>query len=508
MPSYSALYDDRDTSDPPCKSDFTCCGHGRTTATGGCRNRIAVNNRQEVVGRLQWLRNNTLARDDLQEELEDIAVLALCARLHRDQAVALATYWRRDFFTPASRRSNQRATPRSPTSPVRASPALDRLAVTSQAEPQPQRTSNSELRSTRSTEVDHRPVAVAPSHGTRPSQTSSRPEVDLAVAETGLVTPPSSPPAMPRATALAVSPRALAAHIIPAPTTIARAHPTTPASTGARIIEPSPRAFNSGLARVHSSSAETTPSPPERRQSRSSSPSLTRQNATATGAGTGELSNARQITPTRPVLCAHTTLRKALPAVDAQCLICHDELLPSQAMRWCKNSCGQNIHKSCFDEWIAHRALQNDTTPLRCCYCRQPWNTTACPCDEEPPEIEEPGPEPVVEDVLSRQWPTTPARPRCNRHKPRRTFTAELTECPICQDVLPASSTMTWCKSGCGRNFHEECWTTWRDTQLVVEPDRLPRCALCRGEWDDAACACDDEPLRVETALTPAGTED
>lgn len=42
----------------------------------------------------------------------------------------------------------------------------------------------------------------------------------------------------------------------------------------------------------------------------------------------------------------------------------------------------------------------------------------------------------------------------------------------------------------------------------MVEPGKLPRCALCRVDWDAAACACDDESLRVETATTATGAED
>ncbi|RMZ79141.1 hypothetical protein DV738_g3518, partial [Chaetothyriales sp. CBS 135597] len=56
--------------------------------------------------------------------------------------------------------------------------------------------------------------------------------------------------------------------------------------------------------------------------------------------------------------------------VDGECPICymdfdqeHNELV------WCKTSCGNNMHKTCFDQWAAS---QRGTT-VKCVYCRAPW---------------------------------------------------------------------------------------------------------------------------------------
>ncbi|RMD42175.1 hypothetical protein DV735_g2968, partial [Chaetothyriales sp. CBS 134920] len=56
--------------------------------------------------------------------------------------------------------------------------------------------------------------------------------------------------------------------------------------------------------------------------------------------------------------------------VEGECPICymdfdqeHNELV------WCKTSCGNNMHKTCFDQWAAS---QRGNT-VKCVYCRAPW---------------------------------------------------------------------------------------------------------------------------------------
>lgn len=36
---------------------------------------------------------------------------------------------------------------------------------------------------------------------------------------------------------------------------------------------------------------------------------------------------------------------------------------------WCKAACGNNIHKSCFEQWAKSQAGKE----VRCVYCRTPW---------------------------------------------------------------------------------------------------------------------------------------
>jgi hypothetical protein len=38
---------------------------------------------------------------------------------------------------------------------------------------------------------------------------------------------------------------------------------------------------------------------------------------------------------------------------------------------WCKSSCGNNMHKQCFDKWAA--AKRGNGQPVTCVYCRAVW---------------------------------------------------------------------------------------------------------------------------------------
>ena len=56
--------------------------------------------------------------------------------------------------------------------------------------------------------------------------------------------------------------------------------------------------------------------------------------------------------------------------VDGECPICYMDFDEEQnELVWCKASCGNNMHKSCFDQWVAS---QRGST-VRCVYCRAPW---------------------------------------------------------------------------------------------------------------------------------------
>lgn len=55
---------------------------------------------------------------------------------------------------------------------------------------------------------------------------------------------------------------------------------------------------------------------------------------------------------------------------EGECPICYMDLEPeSNKLVWCKAQCGHNLHKSCFDQWVASMA----GTEVRCVYCRATW---------------------------------------------------------------------------------------------------------------------------------------
>ncbi|PIG84150.1 RING finger domain protein (Znf1), partial [Aspergillus arachidicola] len=57
-------------------------------------------------------------------------------------------------------------------------------------------------------------------------------------------------------------------------------------------------------------------------------------------------------------------------AVEGDCPICFMEFEPDrEEIVWCRAACGNNIHKTCFQQWAVTKHSQG----VRCVYCRSPW---------------------------------------------------------------------------------------------------------------------------------------
>ncbi|TID23669.1 hypothetical protein E2P81_ATG03237 [Venturia nashicola] len=71
--------------------------------------------------------------------------------------------------------------------------------------------------------------------------------------------------------------------------------------------------------------------------------------------------------PIKPCLIRHVTRR---PLLNEDCSICYTNLASATVddTVWCKGACGNNFHKSCFDEWRTYAPR-----PLRCVHCRSIW---------------------------------------------------------------------------------------------------------------------------------------
>ncbi|KAL1977972.1 hypothetical protein VTN31DRAFT_831 [Thermomyces dupontii] len=58
--------------------------------------------------------------------------------------------------------------------------------------------------------------------------------------------------------------------------------------------------------------------------------------------------------------------------IEGDCPICFMEFSPqSEEIIYCRTSCGNNVHKACFEQWAASTA--KNTNGVRCVYCRAPW---------------------------------------------------------------------------------------------------------------------------------------
>ncbi|PYH41846.1 RING finger protein [Aspergillus saccharolyticus JOP 1030-1] len=67
--------------------------------------------------------------------------------------------------------------------------------------------------------------------------------------------------------------------------------------------------------------------------------------------------------------------------IEGDCPICFMEFEPEmEDIVWCRAACGNNIHKTCFQQWVATQQTQG----LRCVYCRSPWQP-----DTENVDVEE-----------------------------------------------------------------------------------------------------------------------
>ncbi|KAI5209393.1 hypothetical protein E4T39_00699 [Aureobasidium subglaciale] len=59
--------------------------------------------------------------------------------------------------------------------------------------------------------------------------------------------------------------------------------------------------------------------------------------------------------------------------VEGDCPICCEELSQeTEAIVWCQAACGNNLHKTCFDQWAATKGHGRVTCP----YCRTQWQST------------------------------------------------------------------------------------------------------------------------------------
>jgi hypothetical protein len=161
--------------------------------------------------------------------------------------------------------------------------------------------------------------------------------------------------------------------------------------------------------------------------------------------------------------CAQTHAHRR--PVDEECSICYSDILladsdPSELV-WCRSSCGRSVHRSCFDHWRAQYANNpSGRRPLTCTICRAPW-ADDCGCSGCTAE-----------------------------HVTRRAVEGN---CAVCQEQMLVSRRgpnddppppLVWCKDGCGRSVHEDCFETWREE--CIRGGSAATCVMCRTLWSNS----------------------
>jgi hypothetical protein len=63
--------------------------------------------------------------------------------------------------------------------------------------------------------------------------------------------------------------------------------------------------------------------------------------------------------------------------IDGDCPICFNELAADggEDIVWCRATCGQNVHKECFEMWAATKRQGGGSrgSEVTCPYCRSVW---------------------------------------------------------------------------------------------------------------------------------------
>jgi hypothetical protein len=221
-------------------------------------------------------------------------------------------------------------------------------------------------------------------------------------------------------------------------------------------------------ARASTVSSSANPTRPQTRTSTSSSSvSATRlQTQTSTSSSTARATRPQVHTPTASsdrsadiTIASSTSLTRShirQRAIDEECPICMQDFLSDDLIMWCKTGCGWNVHQNCFEKWQIQCVADGRSTT--CTLCRAAWE------DQNAVKVRE----------------------SCTRTHVRRLDIDD--ECPICQEDYRADDSLVWCKDGCGRTVHRDCFQEWQ--AHLDNSETSATCAFCRKVWaSDCECS-------------------
>jgi len=61
------------------------------------------------------------------------------------------------------------------------------------------------------------------------------------------------------------------------------------------------------------------------------------------------------------------------PVEGNMCPICYEDMSTDEELVYCESSCGQNVHKNCFDQWMTVQKKKGEE--VTCVYCRERWKS-------------------------------------------------------------------------------------------------------------------------------------
>ena len=59
---------------------------------------------------------------------------------------------------------------------------------------------------------------------------------------------------------------------------------------------------------------------------------------------------------------------------DEVCPICQEDMLPTEALGFCREGCGNSIHAKCMQIWVDHQKTSNYDDKCECPLCRTQWS--------------------------------------------------------------------------------------------------------------------------------------
>nr|CAG8445583.1 15784_t:CDS:10 [Entrophospora candida] len=66
-----------------------------------------------------------------------------------------------------------------------------------------------------------------------------------------------------------------------------------------------------------------------------------------------------------------SSVKRPRQPIEGDCPICYEALSETEKLVWCKDSCGNNVHEVCFDQWKSSKRSSGDE--ITCVYCRNKW---------------------------------------------------------------------------------------------------------------------------------------